>query len=610
MSDLGVSADLKEPIKLDLSGGLGSALGSGGPTPGEIQKAKAESDVQQGKLRAAGDELVKSTEQSTASRHALQLQKPPMPPPQPAPEQRNTNPVEAWGSLAMSMAMLGSAFTRRPLVNSLNAAADVMKAYQAKDAAEYRTAFDKWKAESDYSLKLYEYQHESYKDAMDMIATDQKGALALFNAKAAALVDDPVKRLAEAQKLPELVSTLEMRQDAHKKAVIERDRTERKGQYEQAITEGQSALREATQSGDPNMIAVARQNLNEAIRESQEYHQAESTKAGPEPGSDNAILAQRYKEFKADPANAGREPTADQWQQWKGDLKKAESTRSELSPSKEIAVIDKDGHAVKRIAARESMTEAGKWVDSSTGAPVEIPPGGKIDVGPAANAAMIGSRESALLQRQLGAGIQASKAIATVVKLGTDASTGVMGGRGQEPGILNATKETLANHLTSQVVQFYNALMPGLSRSLAFIDSQGLQPGVKFTDSFNAEQLREGDLPLTKLMKLARQREIVEAGMETLLTNPRIAPEQREKAGEVMRSMEKSVPWTPSDVVALSQSNNRRATLRDFGVKATGRTDEAAAPASPAGGPPSGGEVIQNGWRYDATTHKPIGPAP
>lgn len=268
-----------------------------------------------------------------------------------------------------------------------------------------------------------------------------------------------------------------------------------------------------------------------------------------------------------------------------------EGAGRELSPSKEIAVLDKDGNVVGRLAARESTTQAGNWLRSDNGQPVEIPPGGRIDVGQAANAVMLGGREGALLQRQLGAGIQAVKALRDVVALPSGSSAGIFAGRGQEKGLLNASKETLTNNLTSQEVQAYNALMPGMSRSLAFIDSQGLAPGQKFTESFNAEMLKEGDTVQTKMLKLARQREIVEAGMETLLTNPRLAPEQKKAAKQVMDDMEKAVPWTPSDVIRLMNAKPGQ-TLKDMGeteLKGQGGASNAPAPPKSAEGLPKVG---------------------
>jgi hypothetical protein len=242
----------------------------------------------------------------------------------------------------------------------------------------------------------------------------------------------------------------------------------------------------------------------------------------------------------------------------------------ELSPSKEIAVLDKDGNVISRMAAREDVKQAGKWVRSDNGAPVDIPTGGRIDVGQTANMVVLGGREATLLQRQLGAGIQSVKALKDIVSLPSDSSAGFFGGRGQAPGLLNAAKETLTNTVTSQDVQDYNALMPGVARSLAFIESQGLAPGQKFTDSFNAEMLKEGDTVKTKMLKLARQREIVDAGMETLLTNRRLGEEQRKAAQQVMDNLAEIVPWTPAQVIQLDRAKPGQ-TLRDMGVGGTGQ---------------------------------------
>lgn len=256
-----------------------------------------------------------------------------------------------------------------------------------------------------------------------------------------------------------------------------------------------------------------------------------------------------------------------------------------LSPSKEITIRDKDGNPIERFAARESKNEVG-WVRED-GTPVVLPPGGHIDVG-AAGGTILGSRESTLLQRQLGAGVQAMKAIKDVVALPTTTSTGFFGGRVQGPGLMDAAKERLTTRLSSQEVQAYNAIMPGMSRSLALIDSQGLAPGAKFTDSFNAEMLTDSDTLQTKMLKLARQREIVEGGMETLLANDRVGQAQKKKAEEVMAQIKEAIPWTPLDVIRLMASQNPQATLKDFAGK-TGLAPEGGAAAAL---PPAPGGIV------------------
>lgn len=244
----------------------------------------------------------------------------------------------------------------------------------------------------------------------------------------------------------------------------------------------------------------------------------------------------------------------------------ADRKKGGLASAKEITVFDDKGDAVESIAAVDDPdpTNPSKLKHFGTDSPVVVPPGGHIGVGKS-TVAILGSRESQMLQRQLGSGVQASKAIKDIVALPQSATRGTFGGRQQGHSLLDAAKETVANTFTTQTVQAYNAITPGLTRSLALIDSQGLSPGQNFTDSFKAEMLAEGDTGITKLLKLARQREIVDGGMETLLTNPRLGKEQKDKAQAIMDSMKEAIPWTPIDVIQLMNAPPGTS-LRDLGV--------------------------------------------
>jgi hypothetical protein len=72
----------------------------------------AESQAQSAERRRLAEETAARVHKDTEK--ASLMQAPPPPPPSKPPEPEFRGPGEAWGSLAMTMAMLGSAFTRRP----------------------------------------------------------------------------------------------------------------------------------------------------------------------------------------------------------------------------------------------------------------------------------------------------------------------------------------------------------------------------------------------------------------------------------------------------------------------------------------------------------------
>lgn len=79
-----------------------------------------------------------------------------------APEYHPTDPVKAWGSSAMFIAMFGSLLTRTPMTTALNAAASAMKAFHQRDMDEYNIQFKKWQVASTNAAKMYEYQVNAY----------------------------------------------------------------------------------------------------------------------------------------------------------------------------------------------------------------------------------------------------------------------------------------------------------------------------------------------------------------------------------------------------------------------------------------------------------------
>ena len=121
------------------------------------------------------------------------------------PQPQETDPVHVWGSAAMWVAALGGLLTRRPLINSLNAASAVMNAYHARDAGVAKQAFDTWKIETENAVKMAQFSIDSYKAALQRVDTDKKAALADFTATAKALGDENAAYVAQHYGIDEAV---------------------------------------------------------------------------------------------------------------------------------------------------------------------------------------------------------------------------------------------------------------------------------------------------------------------------------------------------------------------------------------------------------------------
>lgn len=498
-------------VKIDTSSSLGNALGAG-PTPGEIAKAKTDQTAYQTDLKAAGSELVSSEERARDATHAAMLQKPPLPPPTPPPTQQPTNPVEAWGSLAMSMAMLGSAFTRRPLLNSLNAAADVMKAYKQRDVDAYKTAFDQWKAQSDYSLKLYEYQHEAYKDALEMIATDSKGAMALFRARAAALGDSPMQQLADANKPAELVSLVNER-DARAKDMATK-----------------------------NSAATTQGNLSQAALEAGNVMRADPTNPEKQQAYKDAVQAAR--DF-----SITQHPTL---------------MTGELLAGKEYEITDKDGHLVRKVLGRSDKNDPSRVFEEGTGKPIVLEPGQQLH----ATTPGAGRQQAAQLTALRGSGNEAVAALKNLVELPITANAGaLMGVQFQTPNEMGeALKRSLAREFTSDESKALYISFAGLGRSLATLEAQGRAQGlVGLANQMDRLMPQTGDKPITIMRRYAEVRQIIDRAMENAKVSGEAAPSTIELYDKIAAEAKEAVPFTVHDVNTLEFGGENG--VRDFANK-------------------------------------------
>lgn len=182
------------------------------------------------------------------------------------------------------------------------------------------------------------------------------------------------------------------------------------------------------------------------------------------------------------------------------------------------------------------------------------------------NINLAGGRESTFINRVVLAGNQAAADLANVVKLPMSASRGLFGGRGQGTSLFDAAKESLATAMTTQEVQSYNVLATGFQRSLAAIEAAGLAPSGTLVHQMDSVIFKEGDTNYTKLLKLAQTRQIVDKGLETTLSNPRVPEETKAHIREIMAKIDKAVPFLPADLMDLqqAQSANPQITLGDI----------------------------------------------
>jgi len=194
----------------DLDKALGSDPASSSsytPPPPATKPATPEISVEaKERERILNEKALKASETVARGREELaDLDVPEAPTLDKAPTRRRTDPMEAFGSTASVLAMIGSAFTKRPMLNALNSAAGVMEAFKANDQARAKEEFDLWKANTDAAITQFNMQNTAYKGALDKLSTNSKLALDEVQVLAAQWGDPIMKELARTGALSQAV---------------------------------------------------------------------------------------------------------------------------------------------------------------------------------------------------------------------------------------------------------------------------------------------------------------------------------------------------------------------------------------------------------------------
>jgi len=201
---------------------------------------------------------------------------------------------------------------------------------------------------------------------------------------------------------------------------------------------------------------------------------------------------------------------------------------------------------------------------------------------PNAVSAGMDSRSSVMFNRVAASANEAVQALKNIAELPVTTSTGWFGGASPPTTLMGSVKSVLGQKITSQEAQDYKTMIAGVSRSLSTIETAGLAPNGSITHSMDSITLNEGDSQLTKLRKLAETRQIIEKGIEPNLSNPKLAPAQRDLINKIITEVQGAIPFTQHDITKLQQSKNPNATLMDF-AKSTGLPAQNNAPVKITG---------------------------
>jgi len=429
------------------------------------------------------------------------------PPPQPKP----TSVVEQWGSPAMLLAVIGSAFTRQPLTNALNAGAAVMKGFQQRDFDAAQTAFKNWKEANDTSLKLMGIQRESYADALKAIehsgGEDRKDAMATFAALAHAFNDQPMMAAAAAGRWDIALGLAADRHSHYQKMDEGAKAAEKQYELQRAAFDSVTKL-QATPPHSPD-YAKAKADAESAATALKNWHDTQIGKGGetkPEKfGTIDDLMGRWHEDFVKPVAQGGkgREPTTDE------------------------------------IAAERQALQG------------QIKP--------------TGGRTQQMAQRLMIGANEVNKALTALTKLPAGTTLGWFGGAqvAQGEDLAENVKKALANEVTPQSSQVLKALSNGVSRGLAILESGGSAQGlVGLSKQLQNDLPQQNDTGLTIAAKFADIRQIVEAATEVLETSE-LSKDQKVLIKNIAENIQKAVPFTTSDVAEMA-ANPTDETIAQF----------------------------------------------
>lgn len=246
-----------------VSGGLpGMAKQFGGLQAKTDENIKAEkSAAASAQSDIAKSEAEKATLLESARQPGGGLSPPKLAPP---PQKKATQPIEMWGSAAMWAAALGGLLTRRPLINSLNAAGAVMNAFRQQDSEAAKTAFETWKVENDNAIKMFEFANNSLKEELSAIHESENTRLNNYKIVAQALGDEQAARMQTFEQAMKLVEERQRHADEMTKAAPEIQTKYAQLQSGLAVAKAAKELHAAKQSGDPAKIEAAASNYQGA----------------------------------------------------------------------------------------------------------------------------------------------------------------------------------------------------------------------------------------------------------------------------------------------------------------------------------------------------------
>jgi hypothetical protein len=420
-------------------------------------------------------------------------------------EHPDRDPIQAFSGIGAVFAMLAAGLSKQPMVNALNAGAELIKGQKSADKEAYDRAYSAWKENMDMAFKKHNAMIEDYKVASEKMKTNLDVGIA--EAKLAAQTHQDIAgaqflQIGAMDKFFQLQNErARVGMEAKRLSLELQDRKERNDLVA-------AALKELPPGSTPEQVAATiggvKARLEGRITDAPTVQQTEAKIINDDA---QKKLAAAKAEGKTDYTFV--EAQRDAFMAYHADLKKAETASG----------------------------------------------GGS------------GARESVMNQRVLIDAKDATTALQNMIELPVGSTGSVFGGATKGEGMFGATKKVLLNKITSDEAKAYDTIFVGIGRALSGIEVGGLQVNKGLADQFEKLKIMPGDDHLTAALKLAQMRQDADNGLDIIVTNPHLSADQKAKATELQNQLRETIPWTVKDAIRMQFGGHAGDTFKSWTQK-------------------------------------------
>lgn len=159
---------------------------------------------------------------------------------------------------------------------------------------------------------------------------------------------------------------------------------------------------------------------------------------------------------------------------------------------------------------------------------------------------------------------EAAGSITNIMNLPEGSTTGAFQGQNTK-GLLSAPIGALANTLTTEDTQRYNAEIANFGRYLAQVTKGGRNVTNADVDKNQAQfAIREGDSPLTVLTRIGQMRQSLERALEVKIASEKTPPALKEIYRTRLAEVQEAIPFTVNDVNKIRNEKDGTKTFTDM----------------------------------------------